>query len=528
MLFLFLFLFLLLSDGGNVNALVIPSTTRSKYQYQQHGFLVTSTIRPAPFSRLYYQRNITDSDVAANVFSSSPSAPTTATSATAATPATDSPMERFQRRALNLDEVDNKECIITMNGGKRYNLTAWAYAHPGGLQVLRKFHSSGKDATKAFEAAHHSQSARDMLQRYLIIEDEDHDDEDRDDDTPTPSASNAVVLDDVVDESTRSTGSVVTTATSSSSSTTSQSSHSKLIVSRLRRVRRKLFTKEDPIGIHKYLGLFVLGNYLCRYYQMYFAKNGITAGLGSSGGWFAVMCLLPHTLLSLSSLIFNTVPKERVIGKPMIWQEYRIHNIVFAMRSVVTTLANAICIKAYGNQGMARRLAVAVCCTAVIASQLGADAATRYLQPRKVDSTTATTPYWDGCSIETQQNFKTFYAYCQFMATLACLGVGNPAWSFSVMMPIQMASLLLTLVRKGFVSAKGFHYGYTATLIAPYFVGIRSLLYTSKPDFVYVMIAAATLYQLRRRGVNKYKLWIPVVIGRFFWGDLIMTDPKVW
>jgi hypothetical protein len=40
-----------------------------------------------------------------------------------------------------------------------------------------------------------------------------------------------------------------------------------------------------------------------------------------------VIARLPHAVLSLSSLIFESVPRERVIGKPMIWQEFRLHNI---------------------------------------------------------------------------------------------------------------------------------------------------------------------------------------------------------
>jgi hypothetical protein len=99
----------------------------------------------------------------------------------------------------------------------------------------------------------------------------------------------------------------------------------------------------------------------------------------------------------------------------------------------------------------------------------------------------------------------------------------NPAWPLSVLLAIQMASLLMTLVRKGLISAKGYHYGYTATLIMPYFVGLRSLLYTRRPEFFGMIALGYVLYQARRRGVNKYALWLPVLSARIAVGDRVLS-----
>ena len=429
----------------------------------------------------------------------------TSPSSSAATTASGSgrgcPMDRFQRQASKIEQVQKEECIITMNEGNRYNLTDWAHAHPGGIKILQRFHTNQKDATKAFEAAHHSQAAQNLLSEFLIVEE----DEQGIEDTPHLGKSNDGDTSSVVVKTTKARKPHV-----------------------LSKLKQKLFTKEDRIGIHKYLGLFVLGNYACRYYQMYFKRHDLACGLGKYGHpWFAFLCLIPHGLLSLSSLIFHTVPKERVVGKPMIWQEYRVHNIIFGMRSVLTAMITSLGIK-YGNTGIVRKLAVSLCCTCVIGSLIGADIATHKLRAVEVESTTATMPYWENCSITTQRKFKSFYAYCQFMATLACLAVGNPAWPFCVLLAIQGASLMMTLVRKGLLSTKGYHYGYTATLIAPYFVGLRTMLYTRRPDFAYMVVLAYILFQARRRGVNKYVLWVPVVLGRLFVGDGILTDPQIW
>jgi cytochrome b involved in lipid metabolism len=292
-------------------------------------------------------------------------------------PRTEIPIDRFHREASKTLE-SQAPCIISIHGN-RYNLTAWANAHPGGARILQKFHD--KDASKAFGAAHHSASAYDMLKDFRI-----------DETAPVIEAGVATLRTTVV-EPTK--------------------------ISLRSRLRQKLFTREDSIGVHKYLGIFSLINFIGRYRQMYFGDPA--AGLGSRGHpWFAMICLLPHGLLSMSSLIFHTVPRERVVGKPMIWQEFRIHNIIFGGRSVLTGLAAALAVKA-GNTPIARQWAVGFSCACVLLSIYGADLATEKLRAVEVESTTATMPYWEGCSIATQKRFKSFYAYCQFMATLSCI-----------------------------------------------------------------------------------------------------------
>ena len=286
-------------------------------------------------------------------------------------------IDRFHREASKTLEIQ-EPCIISIHGNL-YNLTAWANAHPGGARILQRFHD--KDASKAFGAAHHSASAYDMLKDFRISNET----------APVLDAGVANVSTTVVDPPKMSLRS---------------------------RLRQKLFTRDDPIGVHKYLGIFCVINFIGRYRQMYFGDPA--AGFGSRGHpWFAIICLLPHGLLSMSSLIFHTVPRERVVGKPMIWQEFRIHNIIFGERSVLTGLAAALAIKA-GNTPIARKWAVGFSCACVLLSIYGADLATEKLRAVEVESTTATMPYWEGCSIATQKRFKSFYAYCQFMATLSC------------------------------------------------------------------------------------------------------------
>jgi cytochrome b involved in lipid metabolism len=384
--------------------------------------------------------------------------------------------KRFERIANDKTEAE-KPCILTIEG-VRYNVTAWAKAHPGGLKVLERFHN--KDATKAFLAADHSQAAIDMLKDFA--------------------------MDDVNEEA---LGNLVSKK-------------------QVPRWKAKLFTKEDPIGVHKSLGIFCVLHFTFRFFQMYFTD--ISAGLGTRMGrgpsWLPVVCLLPHGLLSVSSLIFHTVPKARVVGKPMIWQEYRVHNILFGLRSVITAALCAMAIQ-LGNGPTVRRIAIWGSCVAVLAAQVGADLGTKYLRSNDAESTTATMPYWEGCSMETQKSFKSFYAYSQFVATIACFTCLNPAWPLSVLLAIQVASLLMTLVRKGLISARGYHYGYTATLIAPYIMALRNMFYMGTLEMPFIMALGGLVYSLRRRGVNKYRLWVPLLAARIAVGDTHLSW-QIW
>jgi hypothetical protein len=156
---------------------------------------------------------------------------------------------------------------------------------------------------------------------------------------------------------------------------------------------------------------------------------------------------------------------------------------------------------------------------AVLMALVVADEGTRRLRVNNLESTTATMPYWEGCSLKIQRRFKSFYAYSQFLATLACLEVSNPAWALAVLIPIQLASLLMTLVRKGLLTAKAYHVGYTISLAMPYFVGLRSFIYAPSVDIPVLFGLGWVLYQLRRRGVNKYALWAPVLVARATIGD---------
>ena len=225
----------------------------------------------------------------------------------------------------------------------------------------------------------------------------------------------------------------------------------------------KLFTHEDRSQVHKVLGLWCLGHYVVRIHRGIWSADP-TGGLAGLG---AVPWLVPHALLSLSSIKFH-VPRERIAKKPMIWQEFRMHNIIFALRSFVCAALAAASLHA---STITRQRAAVGASTAVFASLIAADVATARLREDSSETTTGTMPYWAGASPATIDRFKYYYAYCQWMATLGCLANGNPLWPLCIALPIQLASLLMTLVRKGLLTARGYHLLYAASLCVPFVVG---------------------------------------------------------
>ncbi|CAK7324248.1 unnamed protein product [Dovyalis caffra] len=60
-----------------------------------------------------------------------------------------------------------KDCWLVISG-KVYDVTSFMDDHPGGDEVLLS--STGKDATNDFEDVGHSDSAREMMEKYVIGE----------------------------------------------------------------------------------------------------------------------------------------------------------------------------------------------------------------------------------------------------------------------------------------------------------------------------------------------------------------------
>ena len=213
----------------------------------------------------------------------------------------------------------------------------------------------------------------------------------------------------------------------------------------------KLITKEDPDHIHKTLGLVSLGNFVYRYFAL------IAYGSMYLNNTISMMLLGVHTLLSLTSLRFH-ISRFRNPSQPMIYPEFRMHSILFALRSTVC------CYMA--NYEFSITYKIAVC----FATMGLADLATYIYETKALGNETKTAsnttmrgmPFDPSITAKQQQGIIRFQSAMQISATIFMLG--NADTAFTPLFAIQLAAFLMTLVRKNIIDANMWHFIYNITL----------------------------------------------------------------
>jgi len=209
----------------------------------------------------------------------------------------------------------------------------------------------------------------------------------------------------------------------------------------------KLVTHEDPSHIHKILGIISILNYGYRYYLL-FSYGSMY--LDNRPAAFLVLC---HAALSCSSLIFH-IPSTRNKGAPMIYPEYRLHSILFVLRSVFCYFLTYF--------GFHIGYKFAVC----YLTMLLADMATAIHQPLDTQSQLNTTmrnmPFDRRIGEEEQKQIILMQSSQQIGATLYMFG--NLDSCFSPMFAIQIAAFLMTLVRKNIIDSNMWHIVYNISL----------------------------------------------------------------
>jgi hypothetical protein len=203
----------------------------------------------------------------------------------------------------------------------------------------------------------------------------------------------------------------------------------------------KLVTKEDPTHLHKLLGGICLAHYIYRYYLLF------TTGTMSLRTPVAYYMVGVHGLLSCSSMIFH-IPNQRIKGGPMIYPEYRLHSIAFALRSVVCYYFTYHQFSQWWN--------AAVClATMLIADIVSANYPSGTTTMRKM-------PFASNVDSSDRDKIILFQSLHQITATLYM--IGNEETCFSPMFAIQFSAFLMTLVRKSIISSNGWHILYNFSL----------------------------------------------------------------
>lgn len=266
----------------------------------------------------------------------------------------------------------------------------------------------------------------------------------------------------------------------------------------------KLITKEDPIYIHKLLGFISLLNYTYRYYLL-FVYGSMFLHTKYDLGIIAL-----HGCLSLSSLIFH-IPRKRHSKLPMIYPEFRLHSIVFGLRSCICCF-----VEFYG--GIYKLYYKMVVC---FGTMLIADVITKqYAEPG--DTTMRSMPYTENTSKENINNITRFHSNQQVTATLFMLC--NIESAFSPLFAIQFAAFLMTMVRKSIILPNSWHLLYSFSLMINIFV-----LYTfTLSQFInmYIGIEFFRLLRMKHR-MNKYLGWI-ITFGIFTMLDLKFIDSYIY
>lgn len=104
----------------------------------------------------------------------------------------------------------------------------------------------------------------------------------------------------------------------------------------------------------------------------------------------------------------------------------------------------------------------------------------------KEHRTTNAMPYPEHFQQETVDKFKSNYADCQVWASI-CAVTDEPSLAFAPLYGIQLAALLMTLVRKGKIGTVHYHGIYTAALFVPYIVLTHIVLVKGRFDILFLM-----------------------------------------
>jgi len=302
---------------------------------------------------------------------------------------------------------------------------------------------------------------------------------------------------------------------------------------RLSQVSR-LFTREDRGHVHKVLGFTALGHYVYRVVRCV-RSDDHALGFVAGDPWM-LFWILVHLALSGTSLIFH-IPRNRVRKLPMIWPEFRVHSILFAYRSLAIMLCLWQAADGDGGGGgdgaRTTQLLVAGARGAIVMGTIvGADLATahyRRMEALKPDETTMRSmPFPDGTPSAVVKGVNFYYSVSQVLATMNMLFSVNANRPFAALFPIQIAAFLMTLVRKGVLTAGEWHASYAGALGVNYVYAAVASGECSVPLATYWVIAAA--FVLARFGLraNKYLLWSGVV--GYYWAREIFVGPEaaIW
>lgn len=341
--------------------------------------------------------------------------------------------------------------LVTYKENK-YEIKKFLKSHPAGEEILLPFKDN--DITEAFDAIGHSGSALKILTKYLVKEEKDVE--------GVKEKENTTKKDFVKDDN---------------------------------KIVRRLFTSEDKFNIHKLFGAFALFSFAYRYFYLL----PLYGDLGFSGTMFDNITLISHFILSSSSLLFHVLDK-RIVERPLIiYEEYRLHAILFTTTAISSTVFGL-----YADQFMNYETQK-ICLVALIFIIRGMVDLVTYKYGTK--GVTAIRNNGENTFVYVRY-FYSFYQICA-LGSMIVVSDNLRNYGFNTLIAIQSSTFLMTLKRKSLIRYTTHIAGYSFALVLSYYV-----MFTSK-EKSFILQMMFVFFLRTRFNMNKYILWSLYVIAYY-------------
>ena len=257
-----------------------------------------------------------------------------------------------------------------------------------------------------------------------------------------------------------------------------------------------LLTMHDFYHIHAFLGFTCLFHFLYRIilvtiYGSAFFDNNID-----------ILFILLHLFLNLTSFYFD-LNKRRNFYKPLIWDEFRFHSLLFVARHVICTINHYIMPDIWFKYNL-NILVI------LLTNKLASIITDKYGNIN--DRTTNKMPYPSDLDEERIKITKLFYTSAQFGAS--CFAIyGDKTLCFMPLLGIQISPFMMTLIKKNKIITNTYHLVYSLGLYINYPIWLIicfNNLYNNN-DVEYLVLLGlcyyiVVLYKFKYN-LNKYICW---------------------
>lgn len=342
--------------------------------------------------------------------------------------------------------AEQKPFHVTYDGVK-YDIGRFIKSHPAGEEIIRPHEN--QDITKTFDDVGHSKKAMKLLDKFKLDK-------------------SGKLQDD------RS-------------------------LSNFQFIVKKLFTDEDKFFVHKILGYGSLLSFIYRYAYV-LPREG---NLGFHGTTFDFFTLGYHMLLSSSSLIFHVL-KQRIVDKPLIiYEEYRLHSILFTLRCVLISLFGTFSYLLEND--LQRKIGLGIILLFVhgtvdyVTSKYGKEGITAVRNNND----------------ENYKYIRLFFSYYQIVALASHVvysGSHLEDLGYNTLIAIQSSTFLMTLRRKGLISWQLYVFWYGFALVC-------SMTVMYMHCGLWIFLASAAVFQIRRQNVSKYILWPVFALSYYYFEE---------